>query len=430
MVVEPWADSDSVRPLRRIAVLCVHSSPLDPAGAGDSGGMNVYVRAVARELAQLGVASDVYTRRTHPSQPEVVNFADGVRVIHVAAGPPAPVSKHRLADHLCAFVCAMQRQAAHLGPYELIHSHYWLSGWVGRRLAERWGVPLVHSAHTLGKVKNANLAPGDAPEPAARLHGEERVVAAADRLLAPTPVEARELVELYGAASGRVHVVQPGVDVECFTPGDQAAARVRLGIRARHLLAFVGRLQALKAPDLAVRALAVLRDKRPDLGVELVVVGSPSGNGFGEPQRLRTLAEALGVGHAVHFLSALPHAQLADVYRASDLLLMPSHSESFGLVALEAQACGLPVLASRSGGLAHAVGSGTTGILLSSRDPEDWAEAAEGVLSSPRKRRAMSAAAARFAGVQGWRVTAEGLLSVYEDLLERVSVPSAIARLP
>jgi D-inositol-3-phosphate glycosyltransferase len=248
------------------------------------------------------------------------------------------------------------------------------------------------------------------------------VAAAADRLLVPTPTEARELVELYGASPAKVSIVPHGVDRTRFHPGDRAAARAALGVARPHVLAFVGRLQPLKAPDVAVLTLAALRRQRPDLDPELLVVGGASGNGSGEPARLARLAATHGVADRVRFLAPRPHDRLAAIYRAADLVLMPSWSESFGLVALEAQACGTPVVAAGVGGLVHAVGDGTTGVLLASHQPEAWAATVAQLLSSPRRLAAMGAAAARFAGAHGWDQAAARLVEVYRDLV-RVGEP-------
>jgi D-inositol-3-phosphate glycosyltransferase len=247
------------QPVRRVAVLSVHTSPLAPPGVGDSGGMNVTVRALAGELARAGIESDLYTRATSPDDPLVVEVEPGVRVLHLPAGPLEPVPKHTLPRYLCAFLCSLLRAGERHGPYDVLHSHYWVSGWVARLARERWDSPVAHSFHTLGRVKNLSLADGDEPEPPTRLAGEERVVAAADCLLAPTPVEARQLVELYGAVPAKVRIVPHGVDQTRFHPGDREAARAALGVAHRHVLAFVGRLQPLKGPDVAVLSLAALR---------------------------------------------------------------------------------------------------------------------------------------------------------------------------
>ena len=404
--------------VRRVAVLSVHSSPLAIPGVGDSGGMNVHVRALASELARAGVESDLYTRATSPDDPPVVEVEPGVRVLHLPAGPLEPIPKQALPRYLCAFLCSLLRAGERHGPYDVLHSHYWVSGWVARLARERWDSPVVHSFHTLGRVKNNSLAQGEEPEPPSRLAGEERVVATADCLTAATPAEARQLVELYGAPPSKVRVVPHGVDRGRFHPGDRLAARAELGVTHRRVLVFVGRLQPLKAPDVAVKTLAVLTRGCPDLDVELLVVGGPSGNGMDEPRQLARLARELGVADRVRFEPARPNDQLATVYQASDLLLVPSRSESFGLVALEAQACGTPVVAARVGGLNHAVGDGTTGRLLSSHDPREWAAAIAPLLRHPGKLAAMGQAAARFAGVHGWDVTAGKLLDTYSELLQ------------
>ena len=409
--------------VRRVAVLSVHSSPLAPPGVGDSGGMNVYIRALARELAARGVESDLYTRAVSPDDPPVIEVEPGVRLLHLEAGPLEPVPKQTLPRFLCAFLCSLLRVGERYGPYDVLHSHYWLSGWVARLARERWGAPVVHSFHTLGRVKNATLADGDQPEPPTRLAGEERVVATADSLVAPTPAEARELVDLYGACPAAVRIVPPGVDRTRFKPGDRAAARAALGVRARHVLAFVGRLQPLKGADVAVRALAALAARHGQTDVELLVVGGASGNGDGEPQRLARLAGQAGVAARVSFLPPQPHERLAEVFQAADVVLMPSYSESFGLVALEAQACGTPVVAAQVGGLVHAIGDGTTGLLLPGHDPGVYAEAVARLLGNPRRLAAMGAAAARFAGAHGWDRTAGRMLDIYGDLLAAAAEP-------
>ena len=410
--------------VRRVAVLSVHSSPLAPPGVGDSGGMNVYIRALARELAARGVESDLYTRAVSPDDPPVVEVEPGVRLLHLEAGPLEPVPKQAPPGFLCAFLCSLLRVGERYGPYDVLHSHYWLSGWVARQARERWGAPVVHSFHTLGRVKNATLADGDQPEPPARLAGEERVVATVDSLVAPTPTEARELVDRYGASPATVRIVPPGVDQTLFRPGDRAAARSALGIRARHVLAFVGRLQPLKGADVAVRALAALAARHGLTDVELLVVGGASGSDHArEPERLAGLAQQEGVTARVRFLPPQPHERLAQVFRAADVVLVPSYSESFGLVALEAQACGTPVVAAQVGGLMHAVGDGTTGLLVPGHDPDTYASAVAWLLGSPRRLAAMGTAAARFAGAHGWDRTAGRMLDIYGDLLPAGAEP-------
>ncbi len=351
---------------RRLATVSVHTSPLDQPGTGDAGGMNVYVLEVSRRLAEMGVAVDVFTRATSSALPPVVEVAPGVLVRHVVAGPYEGLDKTDLPAQLCPFTLEVLRAEAQREPgwYDLVHSHYWLSGQVGRVASARWGVPLVHSAHTLAKVKNACLADGDAPEPLARLLGEDRVVAEADRLVASTADEASQLALLYGAHPDQVVTVPPGVDLELFRLADASAARTRLGVPPDAVvLLFVGRIQPLKAPDLLLQAVPRLLERSPELRrrLQVMVVGGPSGSGLDRPESLQKLAASLGIADLVRFEPPAPPERLADFYRAADVTVVPSHSESFGLVALESQACGTPVVAAAVGGLRTAVADGVSG---------------------------------------------------------------------
>jgi D-inositol-3-phosphate glycosyltransferase len=408
----------------------VHTSPLEQPGAGDAGGMNVYVVEVSRRLAARGIAVDVFTRATSSEQPPVVEMAPGVTVRHVSAGPFEGLGKQDLPAQMCAFTAAVLREEAQHEPghFDVVHSHYWLSGQVGWLARDRWGVPLVHSAHTLAKVKNAALAEGDDPEPRARVIGEEQVVAEADRLVANTAEEARQLVDFYDADPGRTLVIPPGVDLQRFRPGDQQRARRRIGVpEDAVVLLFVGRVQPLKAPDMLLHAAARMLADDPALRTRLqvLVVGAPSGSGLAEPQRLQELAVALGVTDVVRFLPPQPPEQLADHYRAADVTVVPSHNESFGLVALEAQACGTPVVAAAVGGLGTAVEDGVSGLLVAGRDPAHYAAAIRRVMA---RRELLSAGARRHAAAFSWDRTTDSLVDAYAAAMTEMRAARPIAR--
>lgn len=411
----------------RVAVISLHTSPQDQPGTGDSGGMNVYVLSVARRLAEQGVGVDIYTRRAGRARPDVEEIEAGSRVIHVSAGPPAPVPKEELPRLLPDFLRGvLSRAVAEEGshrhaPYDVVHSHYWLSGWVGSHTKEIWGAPLVASFHTLGKVKNVALGEGDRPEPPVRLHGEQRVVRGADRILAPTPTEAGDLVRLYGADPRRIRIVPPGVDRAIFVPRPKVEARARLHLAGARVLLFVGRLQPFKGPDVAIRALAEAVAMAPEItsDVVLAVVGGPAGSGRGpdEVARLMELAASAGVGDRVVFYPPQPHARLAEFYSAADAVLVPSRSESFGLVALEAQACGTPVVAAAAGGLRHVVVDGITGFLVRGHDPARHARAVLRILADPDLALRLGRAAIGHAALFTWDATAGEILGVYRELV-------------
>jgi D-inositol-3-phosphate glycosyltransferase len=389
--------------------------------------MNVYIVEVSRRLAQAGVEVEIFTRATSGGLPPSVEMHPGVNVRHVACGPLEALPKEDLPAQLCAFThgVMLAEAARPPGAYDIIHSHYWLSGQVGWLAQQRWGVPLVHSAHTLAKVKNASLAEGDRPEPRARIIGEEQVTAAADRLIANTPTEARELVDWYDAEPQRVAVVEPGADLDLFSPpaagdpqAERTAARHRLGLPGTGLIvAFVGRIQPLKAPDVLLRAAAELRRTEPWLAdhVTTVIAGGPSGSGLDRPTALIDLATSLRLGESVRFLPPLARQRLVDLYRAADLVAVPSYNESFGLVALEAQACGTPVVAAAVGGLVTAVRDGVSGSLVDSHDPADWARVLRDLLASPARRSALSLGAVEHARDFSWDRTAAGLLAAYRS---------------
>lgn len=406
------------RPLRRVAMISVHTSPLDQPGTGDAGGMNVYVLELSKRLAQRNLEVEIYTRATSSALPPTVEVAPGVRVHNVPAGPYEGLAKDELPAQLCVFARHLLRaEAGHeRGWFDLIHSHYWLSGQVGALLRDRWTVPLVHTMHTMAKVKNQLLAEGDMPEPSARVLGEEQVVDAADMLVANTNIEAKQLIELYGAWPSRVDVVQPGVDLGVFRPRSQLDARRRLGLPLDAVVPmFVGRLQPLKAPDVLLRAVALLLDRDPSLRQHLVVpvVGGPSGSGLEHPEAMSSLASSLGISDVVRFVPPVSREALADWYAAATLVCVPSYNESFGLVAIEASAVGTPVVAAAVGGLGTVVLDERTGLLVEGHDPADYARAIERIVHSPAYRTALGTAAASHARGFAWERTADQTVQVY-----------------
>ncbi|NUO55345.1 MAG: D-inositol-3-phosphate glycosyltransferase [Hamadaea sp.] len=420
----------SSRTPRRIATLSVHTSPLHQPGTGDAGGMNVYIVEVSKRLAEAGVEVEIFTRTTSSDLPRTVEVAPGVQVRHVNAGPFEGLAKEDLPAQLCAFTHGVLRAEASRPPghYDLLHSHYWLSGQVGWLAKQRWGVPLVHTAHTLAKVKNLQLAAGDRAEPKSRVIGEEQVVAESDRLVANTPTEARELIDLYHAPLDRVSVVEPGVDLDRFRPlprvaasAGKLAARRRLGLPERgRIVTFVGRIQPLKAPDVLIQALAELCARDRDLAADttLVIVGGPSGSGLDRPTALIELAASLGLRDRVRFLPPQSGDDLVAVYRAADVVAVPSHNESFGLVALEAQATGTPVVAAAVGGLVTAVRDEVSGVLVDGHVPGDWARVFDRLLRAPHRLTELAQGAVEHARAFSWARTASGLLDVYREAME------------
>lgn len=405
-----------------VAVLSVHTSPTDQPGSGDSGGMNVYIRAVSEQLAARGIRVDLFTRRRRADEPESTEIAPGVRTVAVKAGSLTPIPKSDLPRVLPQFLGGVLRWARAEGGYDIVHSHYWLSGWVGRSAKELLEVPLVATFHTLGKVKNYSLAVGEPAELPARLQGETAVIHQADRIIAPTPLEASQLVGLYQAAPEQIRIVPPGVDHSIFSPGSRARARERLHLSGLRLALYVGRLQPHKGPDVAVRTLAEAVAADPEVAEDLVlaIVGGPSGTGHGEEvSRVMQLANALGVAERVILFPPQHQEHLVDFYRAADVVLVPSRSESFGLVALEAQASGTPVVAASVGGLRFVVLDGSTGFLVEGHDPRDHASAMLSVLRDPAMQARMGEEGVREAVRFTWEATADALLRVYGELLPK-----------
>ncbi|MDQ3887241.1 MAG: D-inositol-3-phosphate glycosyltransferase [Actinomycetota bacterium] len=417
---------------QRVAVLSVHTSPLEQPGTGDAGGMNVYIVQTATRMAQLGVEVEVFTRATSSELPPVTELAPGVTVRHITAGPFEGLGKQDLPAQLCAFTAGVLRAEARREPgyYDVVHSHYWLSGQVGWLARDRWGVPLVHTAHTLAKVKNAALAEGDTPEPHTRVIGEQQVVAEADRLVANTAYETAQLVELYGADSARTVTIPPGVDLERFTPGSRQAARTALGLPPDAVvLVFVGRIQPLKGPDVLLRAAAEMLHRDPGLRarLRLLVVGGPSGSGLAEPTALQELAVALEIPDVVRFAPPQDGADLTTVYRAADVVAVPSHNESFGLVALEAQACGTPVVAAAVGGLSMAVADQHSGLLVEGHRASDWADALAAVVLHPTRARVLATGAIKHALRFSWERTTDALLRTYADAASAYRLDGEVA---
>ncbi|MFF0162275.1 D-inositol-3-phosphate glycosyltransferase [Streptomyces sp. NPDC005263] len=401
-------------------MLSVHTSPLHQPGTGDAGGMNVYMVELSRALAEQGAHVDLFTRCRGEGQPPVADLAPGVRVRHLRAGECRPLPKEAMPELLLDFSLALLRAGANR-PYDVVHSHYWLSGLAGAVAAAHWDVPLVHTMHTMARVKNLSLAPGDTPEPESRVRGESGVVLAADRLIANTPEEAGALRSLYDAPPGRTEVVTPGVDTRTFHPADgRRAARARLGVpEGAFVPLFAGRIQPLKGPDVLIRAVGALLQQAPGLRTRMHVplVGGLSGTGLRAGGELQDMCARLGLTDVIHFESAVPQRELADWYRAADVLVVPSRSESFGLVALEAQACGTPVLAAAVGGLSAAVRDGGTGLLVPGHDPVEFAQRLLWFSRNPSEAALMGSAAVRHAERMSWRAAAERTLGVYTHAL-------------
>jgi D-inositol-3-phosphate glycosyltransferase len=419
----------------RVAMISLHTSPLDQPGIGDSGGMNVYVRSVSERLARGGVAVDVFTRCQGRLVPEVQKLAELERIIQVPAGPCAPVPKDALAELLPQFAqSVVARQALEGIGYDLVHAHYWLSGSAAAVTKAKWSVPMVASFHTLGRVKNRVLE-NHSKELPNRLQAEESVIAQADRILAPTPAESFHLVDLYGADPERIRLVPPGVDLQRFRPGDAEEAKARLGLAGKRVALFVGRLQLLKGPDVAIRVVAeaIRRDPGPTADLVLVLVGGPSGGAHRslEVARLMELASEERVADRVRFVPPMPHEELPLAYQAADVLLAPSRSESFGLVALEAQACGIPVIAASVGGLPYVVADGRSGLLVRGHDPSGYAEPLLAILSNRALAQRLSEGALAHSSGYSWDITTERMRSVYAELLPSgehpVSMTGALA---
>lgn len=404
--------------MQTLAIISLHTSPLAQPGTGDSGGMNVYVRELASSLAQAGVASRVYVRRWAKNLPDQVHVEPGFEVVHIDAGPPE-LAKEQLPSVVEEFTNGVERDLLRLGSVDAVHANYWLSGVAGHNIKHSLGLPLVSTFHTLARVK----AETSDIESLGREEAETAVIGCSDTILANSPAEAQELRELYGANPQRIEIVPPGVDHAFFSPGEKRGARAALGLGNHPVLLFVGRVQPLKGLDVAVAALARLANKN----AVLLAVGGPSGpEGRAEVERVKALSQRLGVAHRVRFIEPQPHHLLSTYYRAADVTIVPSRSESFGLVALEAAACGSPVVASDVGGLRTLVNDGVTGRLVDSRDPYDFAECVTEILEDSTLALGMSANAVELAKGYTWSTTAARLRRLYADMALRQPVDCAI----
>jgi D-inositol-3-phosphate glycosyltransferase len=404
----------------RLAVISLHSSPLAQPGVGDSGGMNVYVRELAASLAQSGVDTTVYVRRWDHHLPSEVDVEPGFRVVHVDAGP-VDLPKEALPEVVDVFTEDLLRHLERR-PVDVVHANYWLSGVAGHRVKHELDLPLVTTFHTLARVKAET---GD-PEPERRIRSEAEVIGCSDVMLANCVEESSQLRRLYGADADRIEIVPPGVEHAFFSPGQQAGARRALGLEVGvPTLLFVGRIQPLKGLDVAIGALAELvSGPHPD--ARLVVVGGPSGaDGPAEVERMRSLASVAGVADRIRWVEPQPHHLLSTWYRAADVVVVPSRSESFGLVALEAAACGAPVVAAAVGGLRTLVDHGNTGLLVADRQASSFAGAISDLLTDRALARRMGDAAAARARTYTWSTAAARLRRIYADLANRVPMRCA-----
>jgi D-inositol-3-phosphate glycosyltransferase len=399
----------------RVAVLSAHTCPLAPLGGWETGGMNVYVRELGRALAARGVAVDIFTRRQSADVADVVEYEPGARVVHIDAGPHRHVDKYDVLDYLPDFACGIQRFRALTGAtYDLIHSHYWLSGRLGLLFADRWGVPLVSTFHTLAQLKNRVAETAAEREQAVRFDIERRTMAGSDRVVALTAVDRQHMVRHY-ATLAPIDVIPGGVDLARFSPRPRLEARQALGLQASsRILLFVGRIQRLKGLEVLLRAFARL----DDLDARLVVVGGQRGTGHESREigRVQNLAAKLGMEDRTRFVGAVAHEQLPLYYSAADVTVMPSSYESFGLVAVESLACGTPVVATRVGGLSSLVRDGETGLLVPWRDAELFADRLRQILTDQPLRQHLASNARESVLRFSWERIADEHLAVYAQV--------------
>lgn len=415
------------RAIQRIAMLSVHTCPLATLGGKKTGGMNVYVRDLSRELARRGIAVDIFTRSQDPCQPHINDtLADRVRVIHVPAGPETPLETTAVYPHLPQFVDNTLAYAAdnHLH-YDVIYSHYWLSGWVAHALRAVWGVPVAQMFHTLGHMKN-RIA-GEQPDSSRQLRDirvftETDIMSWADVLIAATPAERAQVLWLYQAPRQKIQIVPPGVDLTHFQPMDQAAAKIAIGIPPQHrMLLFVGRIEKLKGIETLLQSVELIRSYHPEIlrDVDVTIIGGDLAEAEepdSELRRLQAMQQELQLHGLVSFIGARDQDRLRYYYNAADALIMPSDYESFGMVALEAMACGTPVIASEVGGLAYLIRDGYTGFHVPVREPEALAQRILSILEHPDLRASMSQNARQVAQEYAWPLIADRLLEIFTGL--------------
>lgn len=401
------------RAVTRVAMLSLHTSPLVQPGGGDAGGMNVYVRELVAALAQGGTDTTVFVRRWSDDLPERMTVEPGFEVVHVDAGE-VDLAKEDLPVIVDEFADGVRSHLA-IEPVDVLHANYWLSGVAGHRLKHELDLPMVSTFHTLARVKADT---GD-PEPQARIDAESDVVACSDVITANSVVEMHDLVSHYGAEAHRIEIVPPGVDHAFFSPGSRRGAREALGLGDEPVLLFVGRIQPLKGVDVAVQTLAALRDRRARM---LIVGGSSGAAGDGHVAEVHELIDGLGLTERISMVPPQPHHELSTYYRAADLTIVPSRSESFGLVALESAACGTPVVASDVGGLRTLVDHGRTGLRVSGRDPGDYAAAVHRILDDPVFAENLARRSASAASAYTWTSMAARLRRIHTDLTERALV--------
>lgn len=402
-----------------VAYISMHTSPLALPGQGNAGGMNVYLDRLSRTMAARGIQSTVFTRRNDPDGPEVTEVVPGYRVVQIDAGEPVPLRIGELVPHVRTFAAGvMDWIDQNDQSFDIVHSHYWLSGRTGVRVKRALDIPLANSFHTLGKVKDAMRSATELPSSQERLLTEEEVIANSNCVIASTPFEFEDLLEHYAASPERLCVSPPGVDHDMFSPGDKADARTRLGLGDERIVLYVGRIQEHKGTRLAIQALSELPDQDPKGRTNMLhIVGGASGqDGEAELAKSKALIAQRALEHRVRFFEPVRHPILADHYRASDVVIVPSRSESFGLVAAEAQACGIPVVASNTGGLPYVVNASESGLLVDNGDARAFGAAVRAILDHDSFADRLSAGGIDFSERFSWEATATRLLELYQGI--------------